>query len=306
MEIVISVIGFGKIGKLISALLTARKDMQLVINIVDTDTNVWGAILDLEHGLQLFPNQHVVFNSDHYLEESDFIFHCAGASVPKGKTRLFTAQASIEITESIFNNLHFKKPPFIIVVSNPVDIITHVTQRLTDIDPGRIVGTGTYLDSARLKHHLFTRNHDYKNVEAIMLGEHGDSMFISQELSKINGEPINQYFDESELSQMEEHVKTSAEEIKRTQDATIFGVSFCAVRVFESFLDETKFQCPVSISAPEWLIQETQIPQVSLSLFSELSNSGAKTVNYHPNESELSKLSKSAEIISSYVPNKYL
>ncbi|MFK7786443.1 MAG: hypothetical protein AB8B56_15085 [Crocinitomicaceae bacterium] len=109
VEKVISILGFGNIGKLICALLLPYKDHRFAINIIDVDDSVIGAITDMKHGEKLFPNHSISFNDQSLLDGSDFIFHCAGASVPKGKSRLYTCEQSVKITEAVFRD--FKATP---------------------------------------------------------------------------------------------------------------------------------------------------------------------------------------------------
>jgi malate/lactate dehydrogenase len=104
MDLVINIVGFGNIGKLICALLLTKQEHRFSINIVDINPNVTGAILDLQQGSQLFSNHKITHNSKEHFTNADFIFHCAGASVPKGDSRLSTCLKSIEITEAIFRD----------------------------------------------------------------------------------------------------------------------------------------------------------------------------------------------------------
>lgn len=307
MELVVSIIGFGNIGKTIGALLLPFKDVSFRINILDIDLNVSGAILDLKHGAELYDNHQITYNSEALLNQSDFIFHCAGASVPKGMSRLVTCQASVEITEAIFNNFNPVKEPFVIVVANPVDIITFITQKITGLPKENVVGTGTLLDSIRMNYVVKQMKREISSVDAILLGEHGATAFLSEQLSTIMGLPFNSVFDTGAIDELMILVKNSAGEIKATQKATIYGVSYCAIRIFESLRSQKSQKLPVSTFIPENLHTVLGDSRVYLSLYSEISQQGVRPIeNYHPNNDELECLKRSIDLIKQTIPKKYI
>ncbi len=307
MEMTVSIIGFGNIGKFISGLLFANKEHKIQLNVIDTDWQVYGAVLDMEQGIELFPNQRIAYNSETLLNQSDFIFHCAGASVPKGKSRLVTCQKSIEITQAIFKNYRPKTEAFIIVVANPVEIITFITQRVTSLPQSHVIGTGTFLDSIRMNHAIRTTNPAVKAPNAILLGEHGTTVFLSEQLSTIDELPISHFYEKDSIEELMNKVKASAEEIKKTQEATIYGVSYCAIQIFEALLNEKVMHAPVSTFVPESINAELQKTPISLSLYSQLNKSGAQAFDeYVPNEHELEALNKSVNLITPFIPKQYL
>jgi L-lactate dehydrogenase len=306
MELIISIIGFGNIGKTICSLLLPYKEYHFNINIVDNNLNVTGAILDLKHGAQLYDNHQISHNSDELLNNSDFIFHCAGATVPKGKSRHFTCQASADITEAVFKNFNPLKEPFIIVVSNPVDIITYITQKVTGLPKQNVIGTGTFLDSIRMNYLVKQTNVDLSLIDAIVLGEHGTSAFLSEQLSTVNSLPFNSIFNKAQIDELMTLVKTSAEKIKETQKATIFGVSYCALQIFESLISNSVQKLPVSTFIPEHLQLILGKTDVYLSLYSEISSKGAHPVkNYHPDKNEVERLKESIKSMKQSIPKKY-
>ena len=307
MNIVISIIGFGNIGKLICALLLPYKGYHFTINIVDIDPNIKGALTDFDHGSNLYPNHSLASNSEFLLNNSDFIFHCAGASVPKGKSRLFTSKHSIEITESIFKNFKPIKTPFIIVVANPVDIISTITYKITGLPQSHIIGTGTFLDSIRMNYIVGKLDKDISSIDAILLGEHGTTAFLSEQLSTINNQPFNKFFDYDCIDDCMELVKSSANEIKSTQSATIYGVSYCALNIFELLLSKESQNRPVSALIPENFKKELGGFNIFLSLYATINNQGARPNDrYIPNDIEMASLKKSVDILVPMIPEKYL
>lgn len=303
MDLLITIIGFGNIGKQIASLLLNHNN--ITINIIDPDNNIKGAILDMNQANQLYNNQTLVYNDFELFNQSDFIFHCAGASVPKGESRLTTSKLSIEITKAIFKDYQPKKNPFIIVVANPVEIIATITHKITGLPKQNIIGTGTFLDSLRMNFVVKSKlNKNNVDVNSILLGEHGDSVYLSEQLSQINNRPLNHYFSNDELLKMLREVKRSAFEIKKTQSATIYGVSHCAVKIFYSLLSPTQHKIPVSTSIPNSLKQFAKDKSTYVSLLANINNIGAFFVeDYLPNEKEAIFLQKSVDIIESYTTN---
>lgn len=307
MNRVISIVGFGNIGKLICALLLPNKEHHFTINIVDIDPAIKGAITDFEHGIQLYPNHTITHNSEVLLNNSDFIFHCAGASVPKGKSRLYTCRQSIEITEAIFKNFKANKTPFIIVVANPVDIISTITYKLTGLPHTHIIGTGTFLDSIRMNQIVRKVNPKLSSIDSVLIGEHGATTFLSEQLSSIDGRPFSAFFDASELRHNMDLVKSAAAEIKVTQDATIYGVSYCAIQLFEALLSQKSQNLPVSVLIPKTLQKDLGGADLFLSLYATINNQGAlPNASYEPNASEIVSLKACVDLILPLIPEKYL
>ena len=307
MELTISILGFGNIGKAICSLLLPKNELHLIINIMDVDANVKGAILDFQHGIQLYQNHQITYNSTELLNNSNFIFHCAGASVPKGQSRLSSSNESIKITETIFKDFKPRKEPFIIIVSNPVDIIATITHKITGLLPKSIVGTGTFLDSIRMNYCIKKQLKNINTVDSILLGEHGNTVFFSHQLSSINGAKTDSLLDNDKIDFLMNEVKQSASKIKETQDATVYGVSYCAIKLFESLLLNNYHSYPVSAKIPEWLQKELKTENLFLSLYSKINHLGVvPSDNYIPNDIELAYFKNSIESLLPYIPKQYL
>ena len=306
MEMIISIIGFGNIGKAISTQLLPKEGKPFIINIIDTDVDTLGAVLDFEHGLQLFPQHQISYNSLALLNQSDFIFHCAGAAVPKGESRLITCQESIYITESAFKDFKPQKKPFVIVVSNPVEIIATVTQKITGLPSEQVVGTGTFLDAIRMDYLIKKHIPNVQSAKSVLLGEHGSFVFLSNQLSQINGAPIDEFIDNDQMNFLMDEVKQSAGKIKTTQGATIYGVSYCAMHIFNALQSSQNTFVPVSTKAPEALRNDLKMEDVFLSLYSCVNEQGVFADNHYvPTEWEAESLKKAADQLSLHVPEKY-
>lgn len=301
MEKIITIIGFGNVGRFIATLLLPYTQCRFTINVMDPDEGIKGAILDIDQGMAFFPNHCLVHNRRDLMLQSDFIFHCAGAAVPKGQSRLATSRESVEMTKKIFKEYVPKQAPFIIVVANPVEVITTVTQKVTGLAPERIIGTGTALDSIRMNRFIQQEYPEFRDVDMKLLGEHGSSVFMSHQLSRIQGEPVNTVLDTHAIAKLMARVKQAAYEIKQTQEATIYGVSYCAIQIFKAILLDETITLPVSTFPADHL--KTLLVQypIALSLNAQVNGHGARPdLSYFPDEKETTLLKSAADVILKY------
>lgn len=306
-RIQISIVGLGNVGKFIAGTLLSIEDVRLDINIMDPKPAVIGAVYDLEHAAAIKGNHKFTFNSNDRFQNADFIFHCAGTPVPKGASRLVTCQSSIEITETVFEDFQSNKEPFIIVLANPVEIITLVTQRLTGLPKYKVVGTGTFLDSVRMDHEIRKKTNDDDHIRAVLLGEHGAAAYLSEQLSFVNNRSLSSRFTQKELDEMLGVVKASAGMIKHTQEATIYGVGHCAIHLFKQLLKEEKQIIPVSTFFPDEGFEDFVGKDICLSLPASVSSAGVFCEKaYSPDGKEWLLLEKAARHLIDCIPDKYL
>ena len=197
-----------------------------------------------------------------------------------------------EITKTSFNGI-------LLVISNPVDILTYVTLKLSEYPTNRVIGSGTVLDSARLKCVIGERlDVDPRNVHARIVGEHGDSEFVLWSLANVSGVPINQYcellghFDHEEsMKEVADHVKNSAYEIIEKKHATYYGIACAVKRICEAIIRDEKPILPIS----SYLEGEYGISDVVLSTPAIVGKNGLEyKVQVPINEEEQEKLEASA------------
>jgi len=302
----ISIIGFGNIGRFICAQLLPYANFSLKLNLIDHDENVKGAILDFKHGLELFVQHEIHFNDPELLNDSDLIFHCAGAAVPKGKSRITTCAESIAITESVYQNYKAKDSAFIIMVANPVEIIATVAHRITGLAPHQIVGVGTYLDTIRMNYLIHQLDQKFKEIDSVVLGEHGNTAFLSTSLSSVNGQKIEELIDEDQLHLVEKKMKSAADEIKATQSATIYGVGYCAMQLFYALMGGKELKVASSVAIPNFLKDELGKGDAFLSLYSTINQQGIQPIEHDYSATEIKKLKQSMNLIISGIPERYL
>jgi malate/lactate dehydrogenase len=158
-----------------------------------------------------------------------------------------------------------------------------------------------------MNHYDGKKLNDSASIDAIVLGEHGDTVFFSKQLSLINGQPFNDFLDDSEIEQCILSAKKAAKEIKMTQQTTISGFSYYAIRIFELLLFEKREAKPVSILLPEFLKKDLNNAEIFLNLYSSNNNHGVEPIEgYLPNEDKMMNLKKSVELILPCIPGRYL
>lgn len=246
MSTLVTIIGFGKVGRAVAFLLSASR-VALTVNIVDPEVGR-GAFLDISHAYQggghtLCPNQHDL------TPRSEVIFHCAGPSVPPGATRLSVAEESLALTEKIFFGIEFEEQePLVVVLANPVDLVCLRAWQASGLPPERIIGTGTLLDTRRFNVLLEERlGLEVGASQAMVLGEHGSSMALWTAGSRLEGRPILEKVSPKILAEVMVRTKESAAEIKRHQGATYYGVAHCAVSLWHLHRERNQVLLPASV-----------------------------------------------------------
>jgi len=229
----VSIIGFGNIGATLSWMFLHDTATDWNINIMEPSKKRRGRVLDMMHASSLFPFRSITVNNKRRLEDSDFVVYCASGSVTISKDRNEVLGENVKIVKSVFSKIHFKNPDVrIIVISNPVDIIAFYISKFSNVDPYNIIGTGTYLDSIRLAYYTsLALKVQPSFVTAMVLGEHGNSMVPIYSRLQKNGRKISSNLLNYKL--LTSKTKKAAFEIKKTENATIYGVSTCAYRIIQ-------------------------------------------------------------------------
>lgn len=206
-------------------------------------------ILDLKDTL-LFSHHTQVCGlnfGDDRLKEIDVVIITAGANQAPGETRCDLLQKNTSILQSIAKKLGTLKPEAIVMlVTNPVDILTHAAYDIFDLPKNQIFGTGTLLDSARLRWRLSEHlSININHIHGYVLGEHGDSEFVAWSTIRPNPE-----FTEEQKKEVEREVKQAAYTIIAGKDATYFGIAAATIKLLNAVLNDTKELLPVSTQYP--------------------------------------------------------
>jgi L-lactate dehydrogenase len=265
---------------------------------------VRGQVLDLVHGQPFFPTVRIKAGDTSDYADASVIVITAGASQKPGETRLQLLQKNAAIIQSIMDDILAQNSQgVVLIVSNPVDILTYVALKHSGWERGRVIGSGTVLDSARFRHLLSSHCRvDVHNVHAYMLGEHGDSEFAAWSMTHIAGMPMEDYCPvclscpdwKTERQQIEQEVRDSAYHIIGYKGSTYFAVGLALVRIVGAILRGQRSVLTVSTL----LNGEFGLKEVCLSVPSIVSHNGvSKIIESKLNEQEHVLLSTSASIL---------
>lgn len=288
------IVGAGAVGSTFAYAL-AQSGISDDISIVDQNHELaQGQALDLAHGVPFFPSVTIHAGGAEDYADAQVIVIAAGAKQQSGESRLDLLQRNAAITESIVDDIVREKSECVIVlVSNPVDVLTYIALKRTEWDRGRVLGSGTVLDSARLRYFLSQRcDIDVHNVHAYILGEHGDSEFAAWSMSNIAGIPIDEYCPiyakcddwKAERHALVEKVRSSAYHIIDYKGATYFAIGLALVHIVEAILRNQRTVLTVSTL----LTGEYGVDDVCLSVPAVVSRSGVERIV----EGKLSKVER--------------
>ena len=248
----ISIIGAGAIG---ATTAFALQQKQVAREIVINDIKALGEVLDLIHGSALNSPCTVTLGALEDTKDSDIIIITAGVAQKPGETRLDLVDKNYKIFKSFVPTLAKLSPnAILLVVSNPVDILAYMTYKLSGFPKERVIGSGTVLDTTRLRSLLGKYfGIDGRVVQGYVLGEHGDSEFVPWSSLTIGNIPIKDFskqlsieWDEATEKIIADDVKNAAYEVINRKGATAFSVAAVLTRIVEAFLKDEKTVLSVS------------------------------------------------------------
>lgn len=296
-------VGCGFVG---SASVFALMQSGLFSEIALIDANpekAEGEAMDISHGIP-FAKQMRIYAGDYDdVKDAGIVIITAGANQQPGETRLDLVNKNVGIFKKIIpeiSNRGFEG--ILLVVANPVDILTKVAIKLSGLPENRVIGSGTVLDTARLKYRLSEHlGVDSKSIHAFIIGEHGDSEIAVFSSANVSGVPLSQFcelrghFEHHEAeNKIAENVKNSAYDIIQRKKATYFGVAMAVKRICEVIVRNEKAILPVST----YMHGEYGIEDVVLSMPCVVGSDGIEVqVPLVLSDEEKDKLQKSANIL---------
>lgn len=242
----VTIVGAGAVGATFAYAL-AQSGIADEIALLDLNRDLAeGQVLDLAHGLPFYPSIDIHVGDARDYADAQLIVITAGAKQRAGESRLALLQRNAAIIEGIVDEINAQNATgVLLVVSNPVDVLTYVAQKHSGWSRGRVMGSGTVLDSARLRY-LLSRHCDIAvhNVHGYVLGEHGDSEFVAWSLTNLGGVRMADYCVlcgncgnwQGERRDIEEQVRRSAYHIIDYKGATYFAVGMALVRIARAIL----------------------------------------------------------------------
>lgn len=275
----IGIIGLGNVGASIAYTLALSKDFNEIVLVDSNKDKAEGEALDISHGLPFLRPMKIVSGSYDDIMDAKIIIITAGAAQKEGETRLDLVNKNVAIFKSIIpeiKNRDYKG--ILLIVSNPVDILTYVTLKLSSFPKNRVIGSGTVLDSARLKYKLGEHlNVDSRSIHAFIVGEHGDSEIVLWSQANVSGIPLHKFcelrgfFDHDyETSKIALDVKNSAYEIINKKRATYYGIALSTKRIVDAIINDEKSILPIS----SYIDDEYGMDDIALSLPSIVGKEG--------------------------------
>ena len=293
----LAIVGAGSVGSTLAYAALIRGLARSVVLYDVNATKVRAEALDLRQGLQFVPAAHVEGSDDiQACAGADVIAVTAGAKQQPGQTRVDLAASTAALMRTLMPQLVQVAPDAIIVmVTNPVDVITYVAQKLTGMAPQRLFGSGTVLDSARLRGLIASRcGIAVQNVHAYIVGEHGDSEIPLWSTATAGAIPVTELIDAHERDQMASDVIHAAYEIIAGKGATNYAIGVSAGRILEAILRDEHRVLPVSTMVDGHL----GIEDVCLSVPSVVGASGIERQLHVPmTDREVAGLRASADAI---------
>lgn len=296
-----AIIGCGFVGTSIAFSLVQKGIFSELILIDANEKKAEGEAMDLSHGLPFTKPMEIKAGGYEDIADCAMIIITAGANQKPGETRLDLVHKNVEIYKSIIPKIVEKnQEATLLIVSNPVDIMTYVALKLSSYPSHKVIGSGTVLDTARLKY-LLSRHLDVdsRSIHAFIIGEHGDSELAVWSAANVSGIPLNHfcelrgYFDHMEsMDRIYQSVRDSAYEIIEKKGATYYGVAMAVCRIAESVIRNEHSIMPISV----YLDGLYGLHDICLSIPTVVGQEGAEKVLDIPLDlMEMGKLVYSAE-----------
>lgn len=295
----VAIVGLGRVGITTAyAILLKGLATELVLFSREIE-KAEGEKADLEHGMPFYPKCNIIASSNYEdLSGTDLVIFTAGCAQKPGETRLDLAKNNCAIVDALIPNIVKHAPhTLILMVANPVDIMTLRAAEKAKLPEGRVFGSGTLLDTARFRLHLSKGiKISAKSIHTYILGEHGDSSFAATSTATIGGKPILSFPEMSpeHIQWAQDQTRKDAYKIISGKGATYYGIASAVTHIVETIMRDSKKIIPLSTP----LTGQYDLTNVSLSLPCILGRNGVERVIDLPlSVSELASLHNSAKMI---------
>ncbi len=306
----ITIIGSGSVGSTVAYTLTVCGIASEIVIIDINNEKALGEALDIRQGVPFCNPCQVYAGSYQDAADSDIVIITSGLPRKAGQTRLELAQTNIDVLKSITPEITRYAPDAVyLFVSNPVDILTYAFTKWSGIPESRIIGSGTVLDTSRVRARLSEYYKiSQKNVHAYVLGEHGDSSFIPWSLANISNVPIEEchkifcpkgtVLPELDYAEIEDYVKKSGGMVIERKGATFYAVSMSVAHICKCLLSSMDSTMTISTM----MHGEYGVEDVCLSTLCTVGNMGVREKVLLPlNDVEIAKFRASAFKLKSII-----
>lgn len=298
-----AIIGCGFVGSASAFSLMQSAIFRELVLIDANKERAEGEALDISHGIPFSRPMKIYAGDYDDISDAGIIIITAGANQQPGETRLDLVKKNIAIFQKIIPEISKRDfKGILLIVANPVDILTYAAIKLSGLPENRVIGSGTVLDTARLKCEIGDHlNVDNRSVHAYIIGEHGDSEIAAWSSANISGIPLNDFcemrghFDHKRATEkIAADVRNSAYEIISRKKATNYGIAMSVKRICEAIVRDEKSILPISAM----MHGEYGIQDIVLSMPCIVGKNGFEThVPISLNKEEVEKLYKSARIL---------
>ena len=306
----VTIIGAGSVGATVAYTLVATGSVAEIVLIDVNVAKAEGEALDIRQSTPYLSPVKIYCGTYEDATDSDIVIVTSGVGRKPGQSRIDLTQTNVNILKSIAPQIVKYAPNALyLFVANPVDVLTYVFCKITGVPKNRVIGTGTTLDSIRLRtrlSELYSVNQ--QQVHAYVLGEHGDSSFVAWSTADISGVPLAEY--ESTLTNknipiepysredVEQYVKKSGGQIIAGKGATFYGIAASVTRIVNAIYSSAYTILPV----PTVLEGEYGISDVALSTLCAIGKEGIiTTLTPKLSDDELEKMRNSAEVLKGVI-----
>lgn len=299
----VAIVGLGKVGVTTAyALLLKGLATQLVLFSRELK-KAEGEKSDLEHGAPFYPHTEIIASNKYEdLKETDLVIFTAGCAQQPGQTRLDLTKQNCDILKAMIPKIVREAPnTLILMVANPLDIMTLQAIKLAKLSEGRVFGSGTLLDTARFRLHLSKSiKVSAKSIHTYILGEHGDSSFASTTSSSIGGKPLLSFPELSpdNITWALDQTRKDAYKIISGKGATYYGIATAISHIVETIMRDSKKIVPLSTL----ITGQYGLENIALSLPCILGRNGIeKVIDLPLSQEETSALHASANTLRAHL-----
>lgn len=304
----IAIVGAGNVGSTFAFSLIMSGVTREIVLIDRNQQRAEGECLDLSHGASFVHPVNICSGGYGGCKGADIVVITAGAKQKPGQTRIDLVHTNVEIFKDIIPKIvKYAKDAILLVVSNPMDILTYITLKVSGLPPNKVLGSGTVLDSSRLRYLISEHCRvDPRNVHAYIIGEHGDSELPVWSHANIGGMLFAKYCPTCDsrcdykkvLGKIFEEVKNSAYTIIEAKGATYYAIALALVRIVEAILRDENSVLPVSTLINNYY----GINNACLSIPSIINRNGVqKFLRLELSQTEREQLRHSAKILKDII-----
>ena len=288
------IIGCGNVGMSYCYALVNQNTYVNELVLIDINTiKIEGEVMDLNHCLAYSPSKiNIKLGNYSDCKDAKIVVIAAGANQAVGETRMDLIYKNSKIFKDIVSRV--MKSGFngiFLVATNPLDVMTYLTYKYSNLPYNKVLGTGTTLDTARLKYLISEKvGVSPKDIDAYVMGEHGDSEFVPWSNANIALRSLSSYLTKEEKSKIENDVRNSAYEIIERKGATYYGIGMCLVRITDAILGDENVILSVSAYDKE--------NDIYISTPAIVNSNGIKEKIFVPfNKEETEKMTNSIKVI---------